>query len=129
MLYWIIPAILWLSSQATSSTSWWAGVGLAIGVLAICERQMYGHAIELFPDHLVYRDRGHPWPRERRVERRQIVEAYREVAVRGDGKPWDSISLVTSDGTSREMIVLCVVTFKRSDVALLLRWLPVSVAS
>jgi len=122
MLYWMVPAFLWLGSQ-TSQAGWWGSVVFSIVIVVVLERQLFGHSIELFPDHLIYRYRGHPWPRAVRIRRTQIIAAKREVGVRRDGNPWDSVSLVTDDGTSRETVVLSLVTFSRRDVERLLHWL------
>lgn len=122
MLYWIIPCLLWLGSQGTDE-AWWLSVLLTALIVLVLERQLYSYSVLLFPDHLIYRDRGYPWPREYRFDLKDIVGVERKTGVRLDGVPWDSLRVRIRRGSASQEVAISLVTFARADVDKLTDWL------
>jgi hypothetical protein len=125
LLYWAVPWLAWLGWKWRASGSPMTALVIAIGLIVVCERYAFGYAIDLFPDRLIYRERG--WlGRSVTLDRVSILKSTYTRRVSGDGKPWEHVEVdyrLHGDEEPRSR-VLALSSFRRADIELVLRWLP-----
>lgn len=125
-IYWALPWLAWLAWKWRASGSPVTALVIAIGIVVVCERYAFGYSIDVFPDRLVYRDRGLLLGRSVTLDRIGILKATYARKVGGEGKPWEYVEIEYRKHGDEETrtVVLALASFRRADAEHVLRWLP-----
>ena len=91
-------------------------IGIAVAFVLACEYFMFGFRVDIREDELIYRYRGFPFPRERRISKSNIKCARYEAAVRTDNKPWRFVEVCLDGSEMDEILRINLTAFSRSDV-------------
>lgn len=122
LIYWCLPWLAYVAWTWQSAESWFDAVALAASIFLICEIYVFGYQIELHEDFFIYRDRGIPWNRKKRVNRVEIESFVFQKAQVRSGSPWQYVELkLTPSAGSRLEINLA--AFRAADISIFLEWL------
>lgn len=131
-IYWVPLIFLFFALDKfglLSSTSVRSEQGIVYLLLAIlfvlaCELFIFGFRVDFNADELIYRSRGYPFPKNKKIQRSQIGRARYEAHVRSDNKPWRFVEVFFSEPDGAQMMRINLVAFAMRDAEKLLQWLP-----
>lgn len=101
-------------------------ISLLMAVLFIlgCELFFFGFRVEFNADELIYRSRGLPLPKTKKISKSQIRRARYEANIRADNKPWSFVEISFSEPDGEQIMRINLTGFSSRDAEKLLRWLP-----
>jgi len=113
-----------LSSTSVEPEDGIGWVLLAIAFVLGFELFVFGFRVDFSCDELIYRSRGFPFPKTKKIARSQIGRARYEAHIRTDNKPWRFVEIFFSEPDGEQMMRINLAGFSMRDVEKLLRWLP-----
>ena len=129
LIYWALPWLAWEAWRWRETGSPLSFLLFGLAIVWVCERYAFGYSVTLFPDRLVYNDRGFFLGRKISIERNSIIRAMYLRNINAENRPWRRVEIeYRAAGEPHPRVqVLSVVSFRKADVERILRWMPIQV--